>query len=421
MSSMTFAVNNGKGAAPGGTADGEITLNLTSGISKVKNGQWNQLALVRDGDAFTLYLNGEAVDTAERAGIDQTANEHAMWLGAYINNAGGEPTACFSGLMDEVKIYNAVRTAEQIKTEYTALLPEQPTVAVTGVLLDRQSISLKVGERAVLTATVLPENADNRSVVWTSSDPSIASVVDGIVTANRTGSVTITVCTNDGGYTASCAVTVNEQDSRPPVIIPSNPGGTKKPDVVVEFPFKDVAKNSWYYEAVRNAWEKKLIDGVTASEFRPDATLTVAQTIKLAAALYQMENEGEVTLKNGSGSWYDTYVNYAVDNGIIEKSYLDYSAAQMNAAITRAEFVHIFYGTERTYKVINQIADNAIPDVKTGDRFVSEIYTFYRAGILTGSDAKGTFHAKSVIKRSEASAILIRMFDGSVRKSITLK
>ena len=233
--------------------------------------------------------------------------------------------------------------------------------------------------------------------------------------------MTITVCTNDGGYTASCAVTVNEQDSRPPVIIPSNPGGTKKPDVVVEFPFKDVAKNSWYYEAVRNAWEKKLIDGVTASEFRPDATLTVAQTIKLAAALYQMENEGEVTLKNGSGSWYDTYVNYAVDNGIIEKSYLDYSAAQMNAAITRAEFVHIFYGTERTYKVINQIADNAIPDVKTGDRFVSEIYTFYRAGILTGSDAKGTFHAKSVIKRSEASAILIRMFDGSVRKSITLK
>lgn len=418
---LTFAVNNGKGAAPGGTADGEITLNLTSGISKVKNGQWNQLALVRDGDAFTLYLNGEAVDTAERAGIDQTANEHAMWLGAYINNAGGEPTACFSGLMDEVKIYNAVRTAEQIKTEYTALLPEQPTVAVTGVLLDRQSISLKVGERAVLTATVLPENADNRSVVWTSFDPSIASVVDGIVTANRTGSVTITVCTNDGGYTASCAVTVNEQDSRPPVIIPSNPGGTKKPDVVVEFPFKDVAKNSWYYEAVRNAWEKKLIDGVTASEFRPDATLTVAQTIKLAAALYQMENEGEVTLKNGSGSWYDTYVNYAVDNGIIEKSYLDYSAAQMNAAITRAEFVHIFYGTERTYKVINQIADNAIPDVKTGDRFVSEIYTFYRAGILTGSDAKGTFHAKSVIKRSEASAILIRMFDGSVRKSITLK
>ena len=150
-------------------------------------------------------------------------------------------------------------------------------------------------------------------------------------------------------------------------------------------------------------------------------TLTVAQTIKLAAALYQMEHEGKVTLENGSTNWYDTYVSYAVNNGIIEKAYQNYTMAQMNAAITRAEFVHIFHDAESTYMVINHVADNAIPDVKTGDKFASEIYEFYRAGILTGSDEKGTFRATSEIKRSEASAILIRMFDTSARQSITLQ
>ena len=67
------------------------------------------------------------------------------------------------------------------------------------------------------------------------------------------------------------------------------------------------------------------------------------------------------------------------------------------------------------------MADNAIPDVKATDKFAPEIYEFYRAGILTGSDVKGTFHADSTIKRSEAAAILLRMFEEAARKSIALK
>lgn len=189
---------------------------------------------------------------------------------------------------------------------------------------------------------------------------------------------------------------------------------------VSKLPFTDVSSNSWYYSSVRSAWEKGLIDGVTASEFRPDATLTVAQAIKLAAALHQLDKTGTVTLRNGSETWYDSYVSYAVANGIIEKDYASYTAAQMNAAITRAEFVHIFHGAESTYKAINQVADDAIPDVKNGDAFASDIYEFYRAGILTGSDVKGTFHPASSIKRSEVATILLRMFETSARKSISL-
>ena len=93
------------------------------------------------------------------------------------------------------------------------------------------------------------------------------------------------------------------------------------------------------------------------------------------------------TLSNDRINWYDSYVSYAVANGIIEKDYASYTAAQMNAAITRAEFVHIFHGAESTYKAINQVADNAIPDVNTGDAFASDIYEFRREGHVPSGKA----------------------------------
>ena len=191
---------------------------------------------------------------------------------------------------------------------------------------------------------------------------------------------------------------------------------------IVKFPFTDVPANAWYYDEVKEAWENDLIDGMTATEYKPDNTLTVAQAIKLAAALHQMYFDGKVTLENGAPNWYDSYVDYAISNGIIEVKYDNYTNAQMNAAISREEFVHIFFGamSEGNYYACNYVADNAIPDVKMGDAFASEIYTFYRAGILTGSDAQGTFNPDSSIKRSEVAAILIRMYDANARQAVTL-
>ena len=187
-----------------------------------------------------------------------------------------------------------------------------------------------------------------------------------------------------------------------------------------KLPFTDVAKGAWYYENVYYAWDEDLIDGVTVDKYQPDGSLTVAQAIKLAAALHEKLNRGYVTLQNGKANWYDTYVDYAVNNSIIESKYQTYTKVQMNAAITRNEFVHIFHGAMGSYKAINTLKNNAIPDVKMNDVYADEIYDFYRAGILTGSDGAGTFNGKTTIKRSEVAAILIRMFDTTARKSITL-
>lgn len=193
------------------------------------------------------------------------------------------------------------------------------------------------------------------------------------------------------------------------------------PQVKPKFPFVDVPTSAWYYDSVKSAWENDLINGVTNSEFRPDENMTVAQAIKLSAALHQLNHRGRVSLKNGSPDWYSTYVDYAIENGLIESAHGKYTAAQMNSTVTRAEFVHIFHAAAKDLRVINAVADNAIPDVKTGAAFAEEIYDFYRAGILTGSDVKGTFRPSDSIKRSEVAAILIRMFDSSARRTITLE
>lgn len=185
-------------------------------------------------------------------------------------------------------------------------------------------------------------------------------------------------------------------------------------------PFTDVARSAWYYSAVNSAWENRLIDGVSKNRFLPEGELTRAQAIKLAAVLHQLEHTGTVSLTNGSANWYDSYLSYAVENGIIEEDYAAYTAAQLNAPVSRSEFVHIFHGAQSAYAVINTVADNAIPDVNTKDSFAAEIYAFYRAGILTGSDAKGTFHPARSISRAEVAAILVRMYDSDARLNFSL-
>ena len=191
-------------------------------------------------------------------------------------------------------------------------------------------------------------------------------------------------------------------------------------EFVGNMPFVDVPVSAWYADAVRDAWANGLIDGVDAAHFDPDGSLTVAQAIKLAAALHQRIENGTVTLKNGS-PWYRSYLEYAVEHGVIEEAYLDYSSAALNAPIQRAEFAYILYGAAKSYAVINEIGANALPDVKTGDRYADEIYALYRAGVLNGSDRSGTFYPTSLIRRSEAAAILIRAFDEEARKTLTLQ
>lgn len=92
---------------------------------------------------------------------------------------------------------------------YSYITPATEHVDVTGVTINTTATTIYVCSTKTLVATVLPVNATDKAVVWTSSDDSIATVTNnGMVTAVASGATIITVTTHDGGYTASCAVTV---------------------------------------------------------------------------------------------------------------------------------------------------------------------------------------------------------------------
>lgn len=93
--------------------------------------------------------------------------------------------------------------------DYSPYLKSQSYVGVTGVNLEPETLTLLVGDMYTLEAKVEPEDASEQGLVWTSDDPSVAAVdAEGKVTATAPGTAVITVTTVEGGYTASCTVTV---------------------------------------------------------------------------------------------------------------------------------------------------------------------------------------------------------------------
>ena len=84
---------------------------------------------------------------------------------------------------------------------------------VSGITLDLTEATLCIGESLTIHANVLPETAENRDVIWSSQDPAVATVTDGVITAKKEGTTTITVATADGVYKAVCTITVKRKDA----------------------------------------------------------------------------------------------------------------------------------------------------------------------------------------------------------------
>lgn len=89
-------------------------------------------------------------------------------------------------------------------------------VPVTGLSLNQTSKTLKVGETLQLTPVFAPSNATNKNVYWSMDNDSVATIENGLITAIRLGSVTVNCTSEEGNFTASCSITVQE-DQQPPV------------------------------------------------------------------------------------------------------------------------------------------------------------------------------------------------------------
>ena len=189
----------------------------------------------------------------------------------------------------------------------------------------------------------------------------------------------------------------------------------------------DVAESSWYYDNVKTSYELALMMGNSETTFNPTGKITVVEAIALASRIHSIYTNGEASFVQGS-PWYEVYTTYAVENNLIEAVLengdirLGGQSVRNTASITRAQFAMLFSAVlpAEEYNAINSIENGAIPDIAERAHFSDAVYLLYNAGILTGSDAEGSFKPHDTIQRCEVAAIATRIVDKNLRKTFSL-
>ena len=165
-------------------------------------------------DTARLTAEGAVIQLSASVSPENATNKEVTWSTSNPEAA----TVDENGLVTAVADGDAVITVTTVEGGFTdectvnVEIAEEP-VSVSGITVNQSSVTLtEVGKSTQLVAFVLPENASNKKVTWTSSDDKIAVVDEtGLVTAAGEGNATVTAVTEDGGFTAQCEVKVGKE------------------------------------------------------------------------------------------------------------------------------------------------------------------------------------------------------------------
>ncbi len=163
-----------------------------------------------DKPELSIPVGGDASLTAQVSPSNAT-NKQVTWSSSYTSVAKVDA----NGKVTTVRVGTATIVATTVDGRETAecTVRVTPTATmVTGVSLKETAVTVNAESRHTLVATVIPTNASDRTVKWKSSNNSVATVEEGVVTGVKVGSAVITCTTVDGGLEAVCNVTVIEAD-----------------------------------------------------------------------------------------------------------------------------------------------------------------------------------------------------------------
>ncbi len=242
----------------------------------------------REESGDTAYDQGSAglhlaPDTASTAPYNGYMTHSSPFQRVLSGMAGTEADITWS-VPDDYEPGSFTITATRQKAGFPAsIATETDTCTIVfsgvdaeGVTLDRAEISVEIGDSETLVATVWPADASEKGVSWSSSDMGVATVLNGVVSAVGRGSTVITVETVDGGFTASCAVTVPAAD---PV-------------------FGDVVENTLpalLPRALQSEYNSRVWANVWQERFNAETTGLV-DVLKANLAVYDVENQTSAVL-----------------------------------------------------------------------------------------------------------------------------
>lgn len=319
------------------------------------------------------------------------------------------------------------------KTASCTVTVTPKAIPVTGITLNKETLSLVKGAKETLTATVSPENATDKTVTWTSSNETVAKVENGVVTAVAAGKATITA--KAGEKTATCAVTVTNPSNSGSS---SGGGGGSTPRYAVTTP--DKTENGSLSVTPKNA--KKGSDvTITAT---PDKGYEVGDIVAKDA------KGNKLTLKdNGDGTYTftmpaskvtvtATFAEKKADEPVApEKLFADVSAEEYyyeavkwasengvtggigenlfgaNLPCTRAQIVTFLWRAAGSPEPKGM---SGFVDVSADAYYAKAVAWAVEQGIVSGTSAT-TFSPDAVCTRAQSVAFLYRAFGEKVNQA----
>ena len=348
--------------------------------------------------SFDAYSNAnEMYRVATNKVLDAVFNETDTITGAVIltDDSNGTDTVTVDkellniGPKNEIYLKNGQAAVMQIPTTYT-------TVQVGMRSLTGDTVTYKInGTSATMNSTV----DMYYKVVPVEGKLVIQNVSGGILALTRLKVTSATAATgNDSGVIPETT----------PEAIRYAMALMRGIDVPQ---FTDVAEDAWYHDYVYDLVYRGVVNGMTATTYEPEGKLTRAQFVKLlACSLEEAETlktyEGQHPFTDSEGHWAETYIAWAKDKGIVE----GVSATEFDpeAPITREQMATIFGRYALKQGIELPKSDNAagsFPDADKISEYAREFVELMRiAGILNGYE-DGTFRPQGNATRAEAAKL----------------
>ena len=271
-------------------------------------------------------------------------------------------------------------------------IPVIVSIYIEDMTLNPESCTIKKGSNQDIIASIIPDDAMNKILTWSSSDTNVATVdANGVVTAKAKGTATITAKTNDGSdISKTCYITVKDTD----------------------LPYIDVTYDNWYYSAVEFVHNNNYMTGTTPNKvFSPNEKLTRAMLVTI---LHRMEGQpyqsgtSKFPDVQDTSAYYYVAVKWATANNIV--SGYDNGNFGPNDLITReqlAVMLNSYCKYKGEYK--STIADYS--KYRDSDK-ISEFAKWgmnwaVGSGVITGTN-EGYLNPQGTATRAEAAAMLCK-------------
>ncbi len=250
--------------------------------------------------------------------------------------------------------------------------PKEEIIEVTSINFESNSIKLKIGSNYNLRSrmTIKPSNATNKKITWTSSNTSIATVNDGLVTALKAGTVTVTAKSSNG-KTATCTFVISNNSSTQEVEVTSisfesnniNMNVGKSYNLKSRMTIKpDNATNKTVTWTSSNTSVATVKDGVVTALKAGTATVTAkSNNGKTATCTFVIKNSGSTTSDaiSSDGTINNKYFNIVTGSGVNKSTALA-NTKGLNEAISYAKKngIKTIKLTKGTYVVANIVNKN---------------------------------------------------------------